>query len=273
MLLQLRRLEQELGRHQHLHHAVVQVARHAGAFFLLRMHHALGQAPQLGAGDAVVLQVQQHTHGRNQHHAQRGDAIDALLRGGDVVLGMLVDALQRRLHVVQIQAGAHHPVPARHLEHIAQFGRGDLRRGLAPVIAHQPATGLRLVEDEPRRYLPVRCVGVAQIDVGHRHLLGVHQQGAVVVVKEEIAVAAELHARHHIHGFLLQFGLARVCRVRDPFDGAARQFHVMPQFGFLALQIGGLHHFSFFLGERHRLMAHGDSHAGQRHAHGDGREQ
>ena len=59
--LQLRRFQHELGGHQHLHHAVVQFARHPQPLVLLRTNHPLRQAPQLRAQNPVVADVERQS--------------------------------------------------------------------------------------------------------------------------------------------------------------------------------------------------------------------
>ena len=243
----------------------MQVARHARAFFLLRMHHALGQALQLGAGHAVVAEIERQPRHADEHDAQRRNAEDAPARGRDVGLGAFVDLAQRLLHIVQVQARAQRPAPFGDRGHVGELGLGTQRGRLLPLVAHQAAAAARGIQDDPGGPCAARAVGIAQVHARQAHLPRIQQHVAVFVVDKEVAVLAELHARQRIqrlaplHGWLLAAGL-------DARQRRGRQLHVVPQLGLLAVQVGGLDQLSFLAGQLQCLVLHGhrDQAQGQR---------
>ncbi|MCY1518645.1 hypothetical protein D9M68_533680 [compost metagenome] len=247
----------------------MQFARQAGPFVFLRAHQLAGHQAQLGVGLAVVADVQREAaggHAQDGHHGDAGDPgehlADVGLRGG-------VDALQRLFHVVQVDAGAQHPAPALHHDHVTQLLLGLVGGGLFPKIVH----GLALLAAAPGGRQQILddglALGVAQFPEVAAHqfrLAGVHEVLALQVIDEKVAVVPEFHLRQQVQRALA--GGVVVGRGLQRRDGAVGQADVVAQFAFLAGQPGVFHHLLLALGQLQALHVDGDRNGGQGHQQG-----
>ncbi len=263
------RLQQQLDRHQQLADAVVQLARQPRAFFFLRLHHALRQLPQLGVGLAVLAHIERQAAGGHQQDADRGNHADPGHGLADIGLRPRIELAQGALHVVEIDACAQHPVPLRHGDHVTQLGGQLLRGGLSPHITHRPTAGAgrgdQLLDGERALWV----TQAPQILPDQLGLARVHQVAALQVVEKEVAVGAVVQARQGLHGGVAG-GRIVVARAHHRRDRALRQFYVVAQLDFLALQVGRLDQRALVACQLGGLVTHGQRDA--EHGHGERRD-
>jgi hypothetical protein len=125
-----RRFDQQLGGHQRLAGAVVQLTREVGALVFLGLHHLACKQPQLRIGHAVLAQVEPQAADTDDGNAAERDAGDPQQRGLDVGRTPAIDLRHGGVDVVEVQPGAHHPVPARQGDHVAELGTSCPVEGL-----------------------------------------------------------------------------------------------------------------------------------------------
>ena len=274
----LRRFDQQLGRHQRLADAVVQLAREVGPLFLLRAHDLVRQRAQLGLGLAVLAEVERQRAGADQRHAEERDRRDAPHRAGDVGLRFPVELLQRRADAVQVEPRAQHPVPALHRHDVAELGRALAAGRLAPFVVDITAAGLGLRDQLLDGRPPLRIAQAPEVAPDQFRLPRMHQHPALQVIDEEVAVLAVIQRGQQPQRLALvaldvgvagpggQRGRALVQRLQRA-DG---QLDVMAQLVAAGVHVGALHGGVLALEQLALLLAHRHRDQQQR---GDQRQQ
>lgn len=107
------RFEHQLRRYHHLADPVVQLTRKTRAFLLLRFDHLLREALEFRVRAARFADVQHERAQRDDRGARERDRAQPRHRALDVRRRARVDPRERVIDIVEIDAGADHPAPAR----------------------------------------------------------------------------------------------------------------------------------------------------------------
>lgn len=261
-------LEHEFDRHQQLADAVVQFARQSRTLLFLRLHHALRKLAQLGIGLAMLADIEREPARRHQQDADGGDGADPSHGLADIDRGTGIEPAQRLFHIVEINAGADHPVPLGDRHHVAKLGRHLLRRRLFPQIPHRAAAIACGLDQFLDGQCALRIAHQPQVLPDQLRLARVHEVAALHVVQEEVAVGTVVEPRQRLHGGRARGGVV-VTRAHHRCNGALREFHVVAQLHLLALEIRSLDQRAFMPREFGGLVTHGQRDA--EHGHGERR--
>ncbi|MNS84997.1 hypothetical protein D3C71_1656920 [compost metagenome] len=132
------------------------------------------------------------------------------------------------------------------------------------MVAHRAAAGLGRRDQLLDGQRALRVTHQPQILANQFGLARVHQVAALEVIEEEVAVRAVVEPRQRLHGGAAGVGIV-AAGVDHRRDGALRQFHIVAQLHFLALEVGRLHQRALVAGQRGGLIAHGQGDAEHGH--------
>ncbi|MNY04868.1 hypothetical protein D3C86_1375700 [compost metagenome] len=258
--------EAELDRHQQLADAVVQLAGNPRTLLLLGTDDALRQQLQLAVGQALLADIQGQASGRHQQHRHQRHAGQRPHGAADVLRHLGPRLLGGQFDIIEIEAGADHPVPALEHHHVGELF-GQLAGGrFLPLIALEAVAAARAEQQRLDRLDPMRIGHVHQVAADQLRLARVHQVAPLAVVDEEIAIAAVIEAEQDAQHLLLGDGIVATAGIQRR-DRAQAQFDVVLQLGLLAGDDAGLDQQFLLLAQALGMRQH------QRADHGNGQQQ
>ncbi|QNQ98171.1 hypothetical protein BGI51_11050 [Pseudomonas oryzihabitans] len=183
----------------------------------------------------MFADVERQATGEHQQHRHQGHPGAGQQGGADAGGHVVADLGEGGVHVVQVEAGAQHPAPALQLGHVGELFRHLPAGGLLPAIALE-AIALPGAPEQRLDHQQAGTVGqLPEIPADQFGLAWMHEIAAMLVVDEEIAVAAEVQTgqqRQYLGLGVLVVATAAVQRL----DGADAHLHIVAQLGLLAAE-------------------------------------